>query len=194
MEPPRPGWGSLKPPSATDVKGRSSNKGLAAPPSPLSHLVVLDFEWTADDRRKMEPCAEITQFPSVLVRLAGNTRLRVAQARPDRPRCGFNPTRPWRLRVWGEPASPTPEGYGLIAEQITLFVPAATAADARRQAGGVRITEASPLGTLTLQVALDGWNATYRIGWGQDLRFEHGQGEHACTGPEKWNGANGDDA
>ena len=37
----------------------------------MSHLVVLDFEWTADNHRRMMPCSEITQFPSVLVRLDG---------------------------------------------------------------------------------------------------------------------------
>ena len=35
----------------------------------MEHLVVLDFEWTADDKRPMLPIPEITQFPSVLVRL-----------------------------------------------------------------------------------------------------------------------------
>lgn len=68
----RAGWGSLRAPSSSDVKGRGGRaKGLAAPPPPLTHLVVLDFEWTADTHRRMEPCAEITQFPSVLVRLDG---------------------------------------------------------------------------------------------------------------------------
>ena len=67
------GWGSLQPPSLRDIRGRGgATKGLSAPPPPLTHLVVLDFEWTADDRRKMEPCSEITQFPSVLVRLDGH--------------------------------------------------------------------------------------------------------------------------
>ena len=37
----------------------------------MSHLVVLDFEWTADNRKRMLPVSEITQFPSVLVRLDG---------------------------------------------------------------------------------------------------------------------------
>ena len=37
----------------------------------MSHLVVLDFEWTADDTRAMLPVSEITQFPSVLVKLEG---------------------------------------------------------------------------------------------------------------------------
>ena len=69
----RSGWGSLRAPSSRDVKGRGGGgtKGLAQGPLPLTHLVVLDFEWTADDRRKMLPCGEITQFPSVLVKLSG---------------------------------------------------------------------------------------------------------------------------
>ena len=36
-------WGSLRPPSARDVKGRGSVKGLQAAPLPMSHLVVLDL-------------------------------------------------------------------------------------------------------------------------------------------------------
>jgi inhibitor of KinA sporulation pathway (predicted exonuclease) len=47
-------------------------------------LVVLDFEWTADDTVAMLPIPEITQFPSVLVRLSkarggGRTALAVDQ-------------------------------------------------------------------------------------------------------------------
>ena len=54
----RTGWGSLRPPSQADVKGRGQAKGLAAPQPPLTHLVVLDFEWTADNHQKMLPCSE----------------------------------------------------------------------------------------------------------------------------------------
>jgi len=58
-------WGSLRPMSAIPaaMSGRS----------PFTHLVVLDFEWTADDKRPMLPISEITQFPSVLVQLSGRT-------------------------------------------------------------------------------------------------------------------------
>jgi len=74
------GWGFLQPPSLRDIRGRGgATKGLSAPPPPLTHLVVLDFEWTADDRRKMEPCSEITQFPSVLVRLDGHASVATDQ-------------------------------------------------------------------------------------------------------------------
>ena len=34
--------------------------------------VVLDFEWTADNRKPVKPISEIIQFPSVLVRLDGH--------------------------------------------------------------------------------------------------------------------------
>lgn len=86
------GWGSLRPPSQRDIKGRGgSTKGLTPPPPPLSYLVVLDFEWTADNRSKMLPCCEITQFPSVLVRCDGRRSQIVAEfdtfVRPI-----FNPT------------------------------------------------------------------------------------------------------
>ena len=66
--PARPGWGSLQPPTSANVKGRRRSAGLAVQPA-MSHLVVLDFEWTACDKRRMLPIPEITQFPSVLLRL-----------------------------------------------------------------------------------------------------------------------------
>eukprot|EP00966_Prymnesium_polylepis_P127906 2957787-Prymnesium_polylepis.1 len=66
-------------------------KGLQAPPPKYTHLVVLDFEWTADNRRRMEPCAEITQFPSVLVALDGRSSTIIDEYDTFvRPR--FNPT------------------------------------------------------------------------------------------------------
>ena len=68
----RSAWGSLRAPSESDVKGRGgTSKGLQAAPQQMRHIVVLDFEWTCDNRRRVLPCAEITQFPSVLVRLDG---------------------------------------------------------------------------------------------------------------------------
>ena len=68
-----PGWGSLRAPTARDVRGRGGlAKGFMAPPEAMQHLVVLDFEWTADNRQRVLPCAEITQFPSVLVSIAGH--------------------------------------------------------------------------------------------------------------------------
>ena len=68
-------WGSLRPPSEKDVRGpRKRQKALDAPPPLLDYLVVLDFEWTADDKRQMKPVAEITQFPSVLLKIVEKTK------------------------------------------------------------------------------------------------------------------------
>ena len=64
-------WGSLRPPSSKDIQPRKRRKGLDAPPPMMNYLIVLDFEWTADNSRKMLPAAEITQFPSVCMRLLG---------------------------------------------------------------------------------------------------------------------------
>ena len=65
-------WGSLRPPTSRDVAPRKIRRGLDRPPQTMSHIVVLDFEWTADQGARMRPVAEITQFPSVLVDLRRN--------------------------------------------------------------------------------------------------------------------------
>uniref|UniRef100_A0A7S1BK40 Exonuclease domain-containing protein n=1 Tax=Corethron hystrix TaxID=216773 RepID=A0A7S1BK40_9STRA len=66
----RSSWGCLRAPTKKDIVGpRKRQKGLDRPPPTFDYLVVLDFEWTADNKRKMEPVAEITQFPSVLMKL-----------------------------------------------------------------------------------------------------------------------------
>jgi len=58
----------MKPPTEKDVRGnRRSRKALDAPARPFDYLVVLDFEWTCDNKKKLEPL-EIIEFPSVLVR------------------------------------------------------------------------------------------------------------------------------
>ncbi|KAG8466548.1 hypothetical protein KFE25_007927 [Diacronema lutheri] len=86
----RPGWGSLRPPTPRDIAPRRTHKGLDAPVPAFEYLVVLDFEWTADNRRRLEPVSEITQFPSVLVQLAGlSTRVLDEFDTFVRPR--FNP-------------------------------------------------------------------------------------------------------
>lgn len=59
-------WSFLKP-----AKTSGKRKGLDAPAPAFRHLVVLDFEWTAQDKKPVKPVSEIIQFPSVLVRLAG---------------------------------------------------------------------------------------------------------------------------
>jgi inhibitor of KinA sporulation pathway (predicted exonuclease) len=61
-------WSFLKTPTAKDVRGpRRTRKALDLPPQAFDFLVVLDFEWTCDNRRRLEP-SEIIEFPSVLVR------------------------------------------------------------------------------------------------------------------------------
>ena len=68
--PPSSPWGCLRAPSQKDISGpRKRRKGLEEPPPMMDYIIVLDFEWTADNRRRMEPIAEITQFPSVALRL-----------------------------------------------------------------------------------------------------------------------------
>ena len=64
-------WGSLRPPSAKDIcgPGGKRQKGLDKPVPLMDYLIVLDFEWTADNKAKMMPIAEITQFPSVCMKL-----------------------------------------------------------------------------------------------------------------------------
>jgi inhibitor of KinA sporulation pathway (predicted exonuclease)/DNA-directed RNA polymerase subunit RPC12/RpoP len=63
-------WGSLRPPSDRDVHGpRKRHKGLDAPPPLLDYILVMDFEWTADDKFRMEPISEITQLPAVVMKL-----------------------------------------------------------------------------------------------------------------------------
>ena len=63
----RKGWGSLRPPRPHDFQNKRQRRSGTR----LTHLVVLDFEWTADNRKRVEPISEITQFPSVLVKLDG---------------------------------------------------------------------------------------------------------------------------
>lgn len=66
-------WGSLRAPTEKDIRGpRKRHKALDAPPPMMEYLIVLDFEWTADNQRKMLPVAEITQFPSVVLKVVDN--------------------------------------------------------------------------------------------------------------------------
>ena len=63
-------WGCLRAPTQGDITGpRKRRKGLDEPPPMMDYLIVLDFEWTADNKQKVEPIAEITQFPSVAMAL-----------------------------------------------------------------------------------------------------------------------------
>lgn len=84
-----PAWGSLRPPSERVISGgRKRQKGLDAPPQLLDYLIVLDYEWTADDTQKMIPIAEITQFPSVAMKVIDYKRKGAsASSFPDAPPC-----------------------------------------------------------------------------------------------------------
>lgn len=46
-QPTRKGWGCLRAPTAQDM--RMARHRL--PPEPMQHMVVLDFEWTCDDKK-----------------------------------------------------------------------------------------------------------------------------------------------
>lgn len=68
-------WGGLKPPSKKDLQGpRKRPKALDKPPALLDYLVVLDLEWTAEKGKRMIPVAEITQLPSVVMKLVDNKK------------------------------------------------------------------------------------------------------------------------
>ena len=70
-------WGCLRAPTQGDITGpRKRRKELDEPPPMMDYLIVLDFEWTADYKRKMEPVAEITQFPSVVMKLCESKMIR----------------------------------------------------------------------------------------------------------------------
>lgn len=61
-------WAFMNRPTAKDVRGpRRTRKAFDSPVKPYDYLVVLDYEWTCDNRRKLEPL-EIIEFPSVLVK------------------------------------------------------------------------------------------------------------------------------
>lgn len=69
---PLPGaWSFLHAPTQRDLAPKRRRLAFDKPVPSLACLVVMDFEWTADNRRKMLPCAEIIQFPAVLVRFDG---------------------------------------------------------------------------------------------------------------------------
>jgi len=108
IAPPSSPWGCLRAPSQKDIAGpRKRRKGLEEPPPMMDYIIVLDFEWTADNRRRMEPIAEITQFPSVALRLLEGGR-DVEQKLDDECSCNIPiphdlrspPQRPSRRDAW----------------------------------------------------------------------------------------------
>ncbi|CEM16655.1 unnamed protein product [Vitrella brassicaformis CCMP3155] len=60
-------WSFLNAPNSKDIAKRKVRKAFDLPPKPFDYLVVLDFEWTCDNRPGFG-AGEIIEFPSVLVR------------------------------------------------------------------------------------------------------------------------------
>lgn len=59
-------WSFMSPPTKLDVKGgRRAPKAFESSKKAFDYLIVLDFEWTCDDK-KFGP-AESIEFPSVLL-------------------------------------------------------------------------------------------------------------------------------
>lgn len=76
---PSNAWGSLRPPSDRDIHGPRKRPKVFDKPTPmLEFLVVMDLEWTADERKKMEPICEITQLPSVVMKVVHNHNNKMA--------------------------------------------------------------------------------------------------------------------
>ena len=65
--PPSSSYGSLRPFTTADLGSSKRKRGLDRPLQPFPHLIVLDFEWTCDNRKPMKPHSEITEFSCVLV-------------------------------------------------------------------------------------------------------------------------------
>merc|ERR1711874_928487 len=61
-----------KVPTQRDIAPKRRRLAFDRPVPKFAALVVLDFEWTADRRKRMEPCSEIIQFPAVVVRFDGH--------------------------------------------------------------------------------------------------------------------------
>ena len=60
-------FGPLRAPGPKDIRPSRRRRGLDAPAKEFNYLIVLDFEWTADDRARMVPHAEIIEWSCVLV-------------------------------------------------------------------------------------------------------------------------------
>jgi inhibitor of KinA sporulation pathway (predicted exonuclease) len=67
-------FGPLRPSTARDAQGPSKRrKGLDLPPTPFEYLAVIDLEWTCR-KGPMLPCAEVTEFSTVLLCVDTKTR------------------------------------------------------------------------------------------------------------------------
>lgn len=68
-------FGSLRPPGPKDIRPSRRRRGLDAPEREFTHLIVLDFEWTADNKARMLPHPEIIEWSCVLVEMARPARI-----------------------------------------------------------------------------------------------------------------------
>ena len=59
-------YGPLRPGTSADL-GPKRKRGLDRPSQEYRHLVILDFEWTCDNKKPVLPHAEIIEFSCVLV-------------------------------------------------------------------------------------------------------------------------------
>ena len=125
-------------------------------------------DWAMPD----EADAVVFDGKLAVIKVHGDTRLRVTQSLAPTRMDPYS-DRPWRLRVWGEQAKPTPEGYGVLAEQITLFVPAASVSEAEDLASHVQV-KSTALGLADIAVDLPGWQAKYRLDLGPGVKLELG--------------------
>ena len=71
-------FGSLRPATSADL-GPKRKRGLDLPSQEYAHLVVLDFEWTCDNKKPVLPHSEIIEFSCVLVSTKGRPSQTIAQ-------------------------------------------------------------------------------------------------------------------
>lgn len=67
-------YGPLRPLTSSDL-GMKRKRGLSRAPSEYPFLVVLDFEWTCDNRARVNPHSEIIEFSCVLVQTTRPARI-----------------------------------------------------------------------------------------------------------------------
>lgn len=59
----------LIPTTDTNKLAASHQKGCNAPPPTMEYIIVLDFEWTANNKRTVGPVDKITHLSSVCMQL-----------------------------------------------------------------------------------------------------------------------------
>ena len=108
----------LRAPTSKDIQPRNRQKGLDASPPTMDYIIVLDFEWTADDKHKIEPVAEITQFPSVCMKIQDRQVLANNFHSSDKPSSKTYENLPHDLRL----LSPTKRHDAVCVSMFDSFV------------------------------------------------------------------------